>query len=174
MVHHVSVSRHHAAGSIVFLLQKHAVAGVQDPVITGPLLRAPALRLAAEGDGGTETHILVNLTQEERSGLERALEIRLYGREACEANEQVDTFLHNRLRHEPGWPILDLLTGAEETMLERYARLHDLRITVLGCGLIPIYEALSELIDETGTLLGFTPVDAVIRLHIAPQSGMYP
>ena len=88
----------------------------------------------------------LNLTQEERSGLERALEIRLYGREACEANEQVDTFLHNRLRHEPGWPILDLLTGAEETMLERYARLHDLRITVLGCGLIPIYEALSELL----------------------------
>ena len=89
----------------------------------------------------------LNLTEEERRTLARAVEVRLFGLEASIANQVLDNFLHNpEAESVPSPLILDTSTGAEGSLSSRYSGWQEVKLILLGCGELPIWDELRRLL----------------------------
>lgn len=88
-----------------------------------------------------------DLTDNERAGLQRAVQIAIRGRTAYLAEEEMWQFLRGGAGNDGGeLTIMEYATGQRIDLLERYASMKDVRILLLNCHSVAVFSILRRLL----------------------------
>lgn len=89
------------------------------------------------------------LTDEERAGLTRAVQITIRGKTAYLAEEEMWRFVRGGANPSEGsLSVTDAITGEPIDLLQRYGRMKNVRITLLNCHSVAIFSILRSLLQR--------------------------